>query len=137
MGCAACDLPAFSRALVGADLADVFAAVCFGPEADPATMTSIGQKRTLGTTLNRTVERLLTWLCLAFFGAFVLLLTYGIIEPLFSGQIREATKYPRGVKFSLSDEPAKFWNAWGAHAVLAAFFWVLLAASWRATKNIR
>lgn len=87
--------------------------------------------------MNRTLERIVIWLCLALMCGFVLLLTFGLIEPFFSGQIAEATKYPRGVKFSLADEPAKFWNAWGAHALFVAAGWAALVVGWKRTSNLR
>lgn len=87
--------------------------------------------------MNRILERSVTWICLALLCGFVLVLTLGLIEPFFSGKIAEATKYPRGVKFSLADEPAKFWNAWGAHALFVVAGWVALVAGWKSTATLR
>lgn len=89
------------------------------------------------SVVNRTLERTVTWIFLALLCGFVLVLSFGLIEPFFSGQIAEATKHPRGVKFSLADEPAKFWNAWGAHALFVVAGWAALVAGWKRTASLR
>jgi hypothetical protein len=88
----------------------------------------------------RTLERLLTWLCLVFVAGVSMLLTYPVLVALVEGEIqRYSSKYRSStvVVVTLSQDPGGYFSSLFAHALLAAAAWAALVVAWRRTSSQR